>query len=90
VIVEDDEDNHSSKTVWDECFGIPGGRGGRCTTIKRDIISEFRRSITMLKRGTPPRNVVKIAYNDKWRIGEILGKIIDEDRGDCNDLADKL
>jgi len=90
AVVEDEEDNHSSDTVWSECFGITGEDGGRCTTVMRDITHEFRRAIAKLKGGTLPQDVVDFAYGEGWRTRELLEDIIEEHVGDCKELIDKL
>lgn len=90
AVVEDEEGNHSSDTVWSECFGTTRDGEGKCNTVMKEITHEFRRAIAKLNEGTLPQKVVDFAYGSRWRTRELLENIIKEHAGDCKELVDKL
>lgn len=72
--MDDSEKNYTSSFVWSECFGIENG--GRCNTIKKRIVREFRRAIAALKRNSSFDFLVTEAQD--WKIRDIVAKAADE------------
>ncbi|MDO9539287.1 MAG: hypothetical protein Q7J09_04715, partial [Methanocalculus sp.] len=71
---DDPERNYSSTFVWGECFGIENG--GRCATIRKNIVREFRRAIATIKR-VPSVEVLE-AEVLRWRIRGVVLQAITE------------
>lgn len=83
--MDDSEKNYTSSFVWSECFGIENG--GRCNTIKKRIVREFRRAIAALKRNSSFDFLVTEAQD--WKIRDIVAKAADE-AGEAPILAGKI
>jgi len=73
-VFDDPERNYSSTFVWGECFGIESG--GRCATIRKNIVREFRRAIATIKR-VPSVDALE-AEVVRWRIRDVIVEAIDE------------
>ncbi|KUK71243.1 MAG: Uncharacterized protein XD88_0134 [Methanocalculus sp. 52_23] len=73
-VFDDPERNYSSTFVWGECFGIESG--GRCATIRKNIVREFRRAIATIKR-VPSVDVLETEVV-RWRIRGIILQAITE------------
>lgn len=75
-IIEDPIQNHSSKYVWEECFGGHYDDGafnkGKCGWIKSKITRESRRVIRGIKQNIPLKEIIDS---------------IEEDEGECKTEA---
>lgn len=48
---EDDEPNHSGRSVQNECFGLGETNSGKVKTIRKNVSAVLRRAIFRLKKG---------------------------------------
>lgn len=71
-VFDDPEPNYSSTFVWGECFGVENG--GKCATIQKKIVREFRRAIAALKRD-PSADALE-AEVAAWRIQGVVAEAI--------------
>ncbi|MDK2974452.1 MAG: hypothetical protein PWP08_823 [Methanofollis sp.] len=71
-VFDDPELNYSSTFVWGECFGIENG--GKCATIQKRIVWEFRRAVAALKRDPSVESLEAEAMT--WRIQGIVAQAI--------------
>jgi len=76
AVFDDPEPNHTSRTVWSECFGIDGR--GRCTTITGAVRREFRRVIAELRRNTPVDTILEQMAD--LRISPIIRSAAEKDQ----------
>ncbi len=72
-VFDDPEPNHSSTGVWAECFG--DGTGGRCRTIQRVIIREFRRAVAHFRRDGSVDTLLAEAETGGWRTVPLLQNV---------------
>ena len=87
-IVQDQQPNHTSTTVIQECFGLENG--GRYNTVKETILKEFRRAIAFLFRNNSVTNLRVYAKTKGWRISGIIDQIINASPNNLNQLINNL
>jgi hypothetical protein len=72
-VFEDPEPNHSSTGVWAECFG--DGTGGRCHTIRQNLVREFRQAVAHLKRDGSVETLLTEAEARGWKTVPLLRNV---------------
>jgi hypothetical protein len=91
--INDPIPNHSSKYVWEECFGAQYDDGsfdnGRCGTIKNQIASEARKVIRKIQLNVPLPEILTQIRNDDFKTTGLFQRFFNQ-YGSEPQLAEKL
>jgi hypothetical protein len=91
--INDPIPNHSSKYVWEECFGAQYDDGyfdkGRCGTIKNQIARESRRVILKIQQNVPLSDIITQLRDEDFRTTDLFQQLFSQ-YGDNPQLVEIL
>jgi hypothetical protein len=80
--IEDSIPNHSSKCVWEECFGAQYDDGsfykGKCGWMKSEIAREARRVILKIKQNILLPDIISQIKNEGYRTAGLFEKLFNK------------
>lgn len=84
--INDPVPNHSSKYVWEECFGAQYNDGsfdeGKCGTIKNKIASEARRVIYRIQQNIPLNDILAEIQRQDFKTTDLFRALFTQYGGD--------
>ncbi|MCX6685045.1 MAG: hypothetical protein NTV10_00085 [Methanoregula sp.] len=90
--IEDPIPNHSSKYVWEECFGAQYDDGsfykGKCGWIKKEIMQEARQVILKIKQNFKFQDIITQILEEEYRIADLVERLFREFGSNPNFIED--